>query len=163
MSSISLENNNIELKANENYIVIDPLYINDINDCGDKISNFEEIRKTCFPYTDTPFTSYKSNSTLFITDRIKKVKDNDLNAFSVDSGSIIFVKEDIFFDFIIYFDYNKLFDSTVELVNINYWKFISNKYDLGDVGLIVSVGINNFNEFDGSGTYKLDNSEVSGN
>ncbi|MDO5638147.1 MAG: hypothetical protein Q4G18_13005 [Myroides sp.] len=160
MKNISLHNNNIVLEKDSNYIVIDPLYITEINNniLVDKTADFNQVREKCFPYTDTPFTTFKSNLNTFSINRLKKSDDIDndnLKLFSIDSGSVIFIKENIFFDFITSFNYDELFESSVDLINKDYWNLISNKYKLNDLGIIVSTGINSAYEFDGSGTYKI--------
>lgn len=158
MKNVSLQNNDIILEEDSNYIVIDPLYIAEIKDnlfC--KNVDFKRIREDCFPYTDTPFTIFKSNLNTFSISRIKKSDnmDNNLELFSIDSGSVIFIEENIFFDFITYFNYDKLFDSSVDLINQDYWNLITNKYKLNNIGFIISMGVNSIYEFNGSGTYKI--------
>ena len=158
MKNISFQDNDIILEKDSNYIVIDPLYISEINNnVIVETSDFNQIRKDCFPYTATPFTTFKSNLNTFSINRIKRSDDidNNLNLFSIDSGSVIFIKENIFFDFITSFNYNELFESSVDLINQDYWNLITNEYKVNSVGIILSTGINSNYEFDGSGTYKI--------
>ena len=114
MKNISFQDNVIILEKGRNHIVIDPLYISEINNnVIVETIDLNQIRKDCFPYTDTPFTTFKSNLNSFSIDRIKRSDDidNNLNLFSVDSGSVIFIEENIFFEFIISFNYNELFET----------------------------------------------------
>lgn len=164
MKNISLNKEPIELAVNIKYIVIDALYINEIkleiaNLTNDNILN--EIKNTVFPYTDTPFAEYMSMENVFTVDKIKKVDYDQINLdnssmFSVDSGVIVFIKEQIFINFISKFDYEELVDSSTELLNVAYWGSIVNDFNISDTAVILSPGINSSIEFDGGGTYKIE-------
>lgn len=163
MKNISTDKEAIELAISNKYIIIDPLYVNDIKlDVQDlaKDNVFSEIRRVVFPYTDTPFAEYISKKEIFTLEEIEKVHydmiDNaDRSMFSTDSGVILFIKEDCFIDFISKFDYDELTDSSTELLNLDYWRSLSKNFDLSDCAIIVSPGIKSGVEFDGSGTYKV--------
>lgn len=121
---------------------------------------FNEIRHVIFPYTDTPFAEYICKKEIFTLEEIEKVRydmiDNaDSTMFSTDSGVILFIKEDCFIEFISKFDYDELTDSETELLNLDYWCSISDKFDVFDCAIIVSPGINSGVAFDGSGLYKV--------
>ncbi|MGK9126688.1 hypothetical protein M1D52_21920 [Olivibacter sp. SA151] len=164
MKNISLDKEPIELLPNIKYIVIDAMYINEIrleisNLINEDILN--AIRSNVFPYTDTPFAEYTPEERVFTLDKIKKVDYDQIdpkerNAFSTDSGAIVFVNERVFVDFTSKFDYNELVDSSTELLNVAYWGSIVNNFDLSDIAIIISPGINSGVEFDGSGTYKIE-------
>lgn len=163
MKNISTDKENIALAVNNKYIIIDPLYINDIKlDVEDlaKDNIFNEIRRVIFPYTDTPFAEYIPRKEIFTLEEIEKVhydmiNNADRTMFSTDSGVILFIKEDCFIDFISKFDYDELTDSSKELLNFDYWNYVSSNFDLVDCAIIVSPGINSGVAFDGSGLYKV--------
>jgi len=46
-------------------------------------------------------------------------------------------------------------DSPVGLLNLDYWSSIIDHFNLLDVAIIVSPGINTDSDFNGSGIYKL--------
>lgn len=163
MNNVSLNGEPIELSVTIKYIVIDALYINDIRSelghlKGDDI--FNEIRNNVFPYTDTPFAEYIPEEKVFRLDQIKKVDYdkidvNDIGVFSTDSGVVIFVNKGLFIDFVLKFDYDELVDSPTDLLNLDYWNSIIADFNLFDVAIIVSSGINTDSDFNGSGIYKL--------
>lgn len=158
MKNVSFQNNDIILEKDSNYIVIDPLYITEINNSViGKNADFDQIRRECFPYTNTPFTTFKSNLNTFAISRIKRSDDvdNNLDLFSIDSGCVIFIEENIFFDFITSFNYDELFESSIDLINQDYWNLITNEYKVNNLGIILSAGTNSIYEFNGSGTYKI--------
>lgn len=53
------------------------------------------------------------------------------------------------------FDYNELLGSADDLINFDYWSTIADQYDILDIGLLMSQGVNADTDFDGSGTYKV--------
>ncbi len=163
MQNISLNNESIELKCDIKYIIIDALYINDIkqqlfNLKRDNILN--EIRSVVFPYTDTPFAEYFSTKNIFILNQIKKVEYNEItpgdnSVLSTDTGVLIFINEKILTEFTKKYDYGELVNSSTDLLNINYWNSVVNNFNIFDLAIIISPGINTGVEFDGSGLYKI--------
>lgn len=68
----------------------------------------------------------------------------------------MFIKTSLFMDVVTGFDYYTLIDSTdLSILNINYWKAFTRNYKLTDLALIVSPGIGQGVDFDGSGLYKI--------
>lgn len=86
----------------------------------------EDIRTKVFPYTDFSFLEYSSNESHLKITQIKKVDYDQINEkdiiFSTDTSVLIIVNERIFVDFLTRFDYNKLVDSNIEIINLEYWK-----------------------------------------
>ena len=165
MSNISFLNKDcISIKENELYIVIDSLYLMEIKN---NISNLEQldnidllskIRKEIFPYTDLPFAEYHSNTSLFNIEKIKKIRYDDAlkthkKAFSTDTGLIVFLRINIFKEFILNFDYEILVDDPIEIINLEYWNNVTSNFNNTDVGLIYSIEEKNNIEFTGGGVY----------
>lgn len=163
MKNISLNGEPVELTVSSKYIVIDALYINDIrSELGhlNKEDIFDEIRKIVFPYTYNPFAEFVPEGKVFRIDQIKNVDFNkidvgDIGVFTTDSGVVIFVNKKLFLDFVLKFNYDELVDSPVDLLNLDYWNSIIDDFNLCDVAIIVSPGINTGVDFQGSGIYKL--------
>jgi len=163
MKNISLNGEPIELSVTIKYIVIDALYINEISAELAHLKRddiFDEIRNIVFPYTNTPFAEYIPEEKVFNLDQIKnvdhdKIDVNDIGVFTTDSGVVIFANKELFLDFASKFDYDELMDSSTDLLNLDYWNSIIDDFNLFDVALIVSPGINTSADFQGSGIYKL--------
>ena len=145
------------------YIVIDALYINEIRAELAHLKRddiFNEIRNIVFPYTYNPFAEFIPEEKVFRIDQIKnvdfdKIDVDDIGVFTTDSGVVIFVNKELFLDFVLKFDYDELVDSSTDLLNLDYWNSIINDFNLFDVAIIVSPGINTGTHFQGSGIYKL--------
>lgn len=162
MENISLNKEAVELKSGKKYIIIDALYINYIKE---EISNLniknltDEIRSKVFPYTDTPFAEYIPKENIFDIEHIRKIDYDQIkdikSVLSSDSGILVFISENLLVDFISKFDYEELVNSSTDLININYWKSITTDFNLSDVAIVVSSGIDTELEFDGGGTYKI--------
>ncbi len=163
MKNISLNGEPVELTVSSKYIVIDALYINDIrSELGhlNKDDIFDEIRKIVFPYTYNPFAEFVPEGKVFRIDQIKSVDFNkidvdDIGVFTIDSGVVIFVNKKLFLDFVLKFNYDELVDSPTDLLNLDYWNSMIADFNLFDVAIIVSPGINTGADFQGSGIYKL--------
>lgn len=164
MKNISFNKEPIQLKCGIKYIIIDAIYLKDIRK---EISNlniddiFNEIRNKVFPYTDTPFATYIPRKATFTLGQIKKIDydqiiDGDKSILSTDSGVLVFINEKILKDFVLKFDYDEFVNSEIELINIAYWNFIVDSYNLLDIAFVVSPGINSGVDFDGSGSYKIE-------
>ncbi|MEN5231571.1 hypothetical protein [Sphingobacterium faecium] len=80
---------------------------------------------------------------------------NDIGVFTTDSGVVIFVNKELFLDFVLKFDYDELLDSSTDLLNLDYWNSVIDNFNLFDVAIIVSPGINTGADYQGSGIYKL--------
>jgi len=157
-------NSDQEIKINlgETYFVIDPLYVSDIKV---KLSNSDcpnldaDIRKV-FPYTKIPFSKYYAREAVVRINQVKKLDYSEKfggnpSVFCIDSGSFILINESIFWEFIKDFDYDDLYNGS-EIIDFSYWKDLSLKYGEGNIGLIIAPGINSGFEFDGDGTYTID-------
>lgn len=161
MNNVSLNGESVKLTVGDEYIVIDALYISDIqqelNDLN-KEDLYNEIRNKIFKYTDTPFAVYKATSEDFYLAKMKKIDVDEVEAtdvLSTDSAVIIFLNKRIFLDFVVKFDYYELTNDTIGVLNIEYWNSITNTYPFTDIAIIVSPGINSGTEFDGSGTFRI--------
>ncbi|MEN5086129.1 hypothetical protein ABE426_06635 [Sphingobacterium faecium] len=163
MKNISLNGEPIELSVTIKYIVIDALYINEIRTELAHLKRddiFDEIRNIVFPYTYNPFAEFVPEGKVFRIDQIKnvdhdKIDVNDIGVFTTDSGVVIFVNKKLFVDFASKFDYDELMDSPTDSLNLDYWNSIIDDFNLFDIALIVSTGINTGTDFQGSGIYKL--------
>jgi len=163
MENISLNKKPIQLISGVKYIVIDALYIEDIKKEIPALNSdniLVEIRKKIFPYTDTPFAEYVPLKSTFTLNQIKKVgyniiKPGDYSALSTDSSVLIFANEEIFLDFVSKFEYHELVNSSVQLLNTNYWYSITAHYSMCDTAIIVAPDVNADVDFDGSGTYRI--------
>lgn len=162
-----LNNGFIYLKNNEAYIIIDALYITEI---GDRISLLEDlemgklldkIRNTVFPYTDFPFAEYHSAEGEFNVEYIKKttyekaLDDNSKNIFVSDTGMILCLRIDVLKNFAKNFNYETLVDSSIEILNLEYWNSIVEKFDIEDVALIYSVENDSDSAINGGGVFKI--------
>lgn len=164
MKNFSSNKESIDLLCGIKYIIIDALYLNDIKQELSNLKNesiFDEIRSKVFPYTDTPFAEYIPLKDTFTLNQIKKVDydqvvDGDKTVLSVDSGVLIFISEKAFVDFVSKYDYGELVNSEIDLLNIDYWYSIINSYNLFDIAVVVSPGIDSGVDFDGSGLYKIE-------
>lgn len=160
MKNISINNENLQLNIGKTYIVIDALYLSEIkSEYKRTFQSLKQIRENIFPYTDTPFAEYIAKDPLFTLSKISKIDyaeviEGDKLVFSTDTGLIIFVNENILWDFVNDFDYEKLVNSEIELLNYSYWEQIISSYDYRDIAIMISFQENK-NEFDGSGTYKI--------
>ena len=163
MENISLNNEPLRLRTGTTYIIIDALYLNDIKEYIENIgtnSIITKIKSIVFQYTDTPFAIYPAKESLFDISKIKKVNYSkvdvkDLYFFSTDTALMVFINEALLLQFAESFDYNELLDSADDLINFDYWSTIADQYDILDIGLLMSQGVNADTDFDGSGTYKV--------
>jgi hypothetical protein len=166
MSNISCINNDCILLDKESlYVVIDSLYlmeikkyIYDFNDL-DGQELITRITNEVFPYTDLPFVLFRPCDSNFSINRIEKVNYSDelvnsKNAFSGDTGLIIFLNFNILKEFIEKFDYDLLVNHPIEDFDIEYWNTIVEDFNLEDIALVCSSITNDTQVFDG-GTYKI--------
>lgn len=165
MFNISLDKENIILKEGQEYFIIDSLYLNIVKAKkelvnSDTIDSDMRIKIFSFPYTQSPFVIYKAEENTFNINKIKKANINDPteNCFSTDTGTIILIRKSIFFKVLDKFDYNKLlnYDSNIDIIDYKYWENMVEDLNFYDIGLILSPGINQGVEFEGSGDYKID-------
>ena len=161
MKNISLNKEDLKLNVDAEYIVIDALYVNNIKEKMTflDIDNFlDDVKSKVFPYNPTPFTKFKADAPLFKISRIRNNDNNSLSTspmFSTDTGLILFIKKELFINLINEFNYLDLVDSQIDIINFTYWDALTNKYNLSDVGLILSPGIDSGVDFEGSGTYVI--------
>lgn len=160
MSNISADNQSISLKAQEKYIVIDPLYLDEIKenlDLLDKENLLKEIRQKVFEYTENPFIEYIPLSESFNLNLVSRASDsftsNTKDVVCTDTGMLIFINENIFLSFISRFSYGELTDSLIDIINQVYWTELISLYEPYSVGLIIAPGTGF--EFDGSGLFKI--------
>ncbi len=163
MRNISLRGENILLHPNQNYIVIDALYLDSIRDGIDKIdlkNLITELREKVFPYTTTPFAEYTFIEKIFRYRYIRKFDyrkypKHDRSVFSTDTSLLAFVNKKILNDFVPLFDFGELVDTGIEYINFPFWDSIITKFDFQDIGLISGQGINLGLEFESSGVYQI--------
>lgn len=164
MLNISLNKEIITLKEGEEYFIIDSLYLNIVK-AKIELVNPDTIETDIrhkifkFPYTQSPFVIYKAEKSTFNIIKIIKANINDPveNYFSTDTGMILFIRKNIFLNVLNKFDYNKLlnYNSNTNIIDVEYWGNMLEDLNFYDVGLVLSPGINNGVEFDGSGDYKI--------
>jgi hypothetical protein len=160
MKNVSTNNESLELSINNQYYIIDALYITDIKNEFLKANTLpKDIRSVVFPFTDTPFALYKPNNSTFSIKQIIKVEYDeviveDLTFFSTDTGLIVFIREDLLIDFLKEFNYDDLVESDNELINEKYWEELISNFEPTDIGLVLSDA-DSESDFDGSGTYKI--------
>lgn len=153
----------VKLIANETYIVIDALYLNEIKEHRSLLvsdSWKDNVRTIAFPYVDNPFAIYKSKREQFVIAQIKEVKFDpelayDPSVFSSDTGIILFLAEKHLSEFVQNYDYETLTDSLIDLLNLNYWKNLILNYPAGEVAIVFSQGIDTLSDLNGSGIYQI--------
>ncbi len=165
MKHISLQGEDIALDINKTYVVIDALYLDDIKHEIDSlnITNLlDEIREKVFPFTDIPFAMIMmKEANLFPIQNIYQIdydsiSDSDRRAcLASDTGLLVFIDENLIYEFTKNFSYDDLVDSTVHPVDIDYWNDITSSFDQSKLGLVLAPGIDSGYEFEGSGTYKI--------
>ncbi|UGU18132.1 hypothetical protein LS482_09655 [Sinomicrobium kalidii] len=163
MNNISTKGENISLKINEIYFVIDALYLDEIKEKIDKlqIDNLEQdIKEIVFPYTDTPFGKFITFENLFEIIRIKKAsydeyRDFNENYFSTDTGLLVIIRKSILIEFAREFNYDDLLDTNMDDINLTYWHEVTRSFEKQDIALILAPGIESDFEFKGSGFYKI--------
>lgn len=166
MSNISCDNNDyILLDKDLLYFVIDSLYLMEIKNYKNDLIHLEgqelisKITNEIFPYTDLPFVLFRTIDSNFSINRIVKVNYSDViinnkNAFSVDTGLIIFLNFKILKEFIQKFDFDLLVNHPIDDFDIKYWNSIVADFKLEDVALVCSSIDNKTIVIDG-GTYRI--------
>lgn len=160
MINISTNSEQLELNKGKMYIVIDALYLNEIKvKLHEAFDSWKQVRQKVFPYTDTPFAEYVPLDSIFTLPQIIKlnyqdVVQKDLSVFSTDTGLILFVSKDVFWDVIKEYSYDDLVNSELELLNFQYWTELTSRYNYRDIALLTSFEESKY-DFDGSGTYKI--------
>ena len=154
------------LKAGVSYFIMDALYLNDIRKIKEIEDNelFEgKLYKEIFPHSENIFTKLIPTEDLNFKlayihsfDSDEQGADNS-NVFVSDTGLLIFINRDIMRSFLAHYDYETLTDGDgVEgPINNKYWFNIIRNYNAGDIHLLLSPGIGNGYDFDGSGKYKI--------
>ena len=163
MNNVSDNGQDLLLRPNNIYYIIDALYLDkikeNINDL--KLEQLDtEIREKIFPYTYAPFAKVSFSQEHFRVRDIKKVDYDDLSTedtscFFSDTGLIILIDESLLITFIKEYDYEELVDSIVETLNYGYWEKITSSFDSKKTGLILSPGVNSGYVFEGNGLYKI--------
>jgi len=162
MLNISLNKEPIYLKSGQLYIVIDSLYVDAVRKHLPELDDskiFVEILSKVFIYNDIPFCKFQADCYEFDIRRIKKIyydeiSKNDTTAFENDSPILMFINEAIFISVTKSFDYFKfLCNEEDEGIDLKYWAKFVEPFDPEDIGAIVSPGINEGADFEGSGTH----------
>ena len=101
--NISRTGEDITLRSNEYYILIDGLYLNEIKKFDLDTDNYEkEIRQNILPFTQCPFAKIilpGEKLIKFRVDYITSAGNEETNeCFSSDTGLLIFISEKIFFE-----------------------------------------------------------------
>lgn len=164
-NNLSNSGETIELEINEVYIVIDPLYVENIRRGITFVNSediFVDIRKRIFPYTDTPFAEFIPSESDFKIENIKWVDcqnsvKNENSICSVDSGFLIFINKKFFADFTMVFDWGRLIIDEISYLSSVYWESISNRYPTKSIALVSAPGIDSGYDFVGSGLYRIEN------
>lgn len=156
--NISLHREHLKLDVGKTYLVIDSLYVNDIRDAffNKYIEEYDynEIRRIVFPYVATPFTFYNSGTPIFDVQQIEPATQslNTGRCFSVDSGLLIFINTEIFFNLLPLFDFEELVETNNGLINISYWKKLTSNFKEIDLALVLASSDMTFS---GSGVYHI--------
>lgn len=164
MINISRIGESLQLNEENQYIIIDALYLNEIQDKIenlDKDNLLEDIRNKVFgfPFTDTPFAELGSNrgelliGSIKVIDNEKSIIENKNRCFSTDTGLLIVIWTKIIEEFLSNYDYEQLVDSDTSPINREYWEKISGKFNSKDLALILTPGMDSGFEFEGSGIY----------
>lgn len=161
--NVSIDGESIQLCVDTEYIVIDPLNLNDIKEemyIFDMENPYKVIKERVFPYTSAPFAEYKPNLSAFSVDKIKYADPEEderynKNSFACDSGFAIFCNRDLLQKFIVLFDYDELVESEKEVISHQYWLEITSRFSYSDFALINAPGLHSGYEFVGSGTYTI--------
>ncbi|MEM7110682.1 MAG: hypothetical protein AAF519_20805 [Bacteroidota bacterium] len=166
MLNVSTKGEELILKANEIYIVIESLYINDIKreinnlDKENLLSNIKD-KVFPFPYTDIPFAMFSTHSESFPISSIIKINYDVIiesekeRCFSTDTGLIVILIPSILEKFVEYYDYEDLVDSMTSPINLDYWSKITSDIAQDEIGLVLAPGIDSGFDFEGSGVYKI--------
>jgi hypothetical protein len=163
MTNLSQNKETVTLNLAKKYIAIDGLYVNHIRNGMASLegnTTLPRVREIIFPYTETPFAEFWPKKKSFNIDDIKAIPSDSvegvvMDVFSTDTGLILLINETIFFEVISVFDYNVVVDTDQGLVNSEYWESIQSKFQFGDLALIVSPGMDEGVDFEGSGTYRI--------
>ena len=169
MRNISLNGEDLTLGIGKGYIVIDVLYLEDLN--GAIITDYENLLNNpdvekVFPYIGhlNAYLKFDNDKDEYMNIHITSIKkstfENNLFArsksFPTDTGLIMCIHEKVFEDILKIFSYDKLLDSLTEIINLEYWDELVNSYPRFDLGLISAPGIDSGFDFDGSGFYAFD-------
>jgi hypothetical protein len=166
MVNMSLHGEDISIEVGKSYYVIDALYLQNIKEELPNISTSHdieaEIKSKIFPYTEAPFAIiFFSNSGDLLArikiSQIKKGDEENINAgsFSTDTGLIIMIERSIFLEFINLYDYNKLVEGDIELLNKDYWEQLQKNFGAHQCGVILAPRTRSEFDFDGSGLYEI--------
>lgn len=163
MNNISFNGETIDLISNKTYYFIDPMYLSKIRSRMSEMRNDDIDRfmiEEVFPYAEYPFCKISIHSNYLDITQIKYVDEDDDelveedNLVITDSGILLICEESYIIDVIKEFDFDELLDSSVELVNRDYFSNFSSqdKY----LGLVIAPGMDSGFEFVGSGLYRID-------
>jgi hypothetical protein len=161
MLNISFNGENVFLKEEVAYYLIDALYVMDIKEkvINPSIDDLEDELRKVFPYTRTPFGKYLAETIDFSISRIKKVgyDEPQINAtqFSCDTGLLLIIAANLLVEFSAKFDYYELVDSTHDIINKSFWKDLTQNYNFSDVALVLAPGAYSGFDFEGSGQYAI--------
>lgn len=160
MANISLHGEDILIDAGKPYYVIDALYLEKVKEelsslATDNIE--EEIKSKVLPYTEAPFAVISSNVPSIKVSQIEKGDDENIGNtnFSTDTGLILFIEKSIFLDFLKLFDYDKLIEGNIEILNKSYWEELQKQFGERQCAAILAPGIKGGLDFDGSGLYEI--------
>ncbi|GAA3915741.1 hypothetical protein GO495_19120 [Chitinophaga oryziterrae] len=164
MNNLSKSGEDINLKTGKHFVIIDVLYVEDIRkEMGNlDLSNlYKEIKDKIFPFAYAPFSRFLNKKPIFPISAIKDGrdeigvnKDNPL-FFSSDTGTLIFIAEDYFTDFISICDYDEIIEAVIPPYKRSFWDSITSRYPAGDIALVASPGLNSGYELVGGGAYKI--------
>ncbi|AFD06142.1 hypothetical protein [Solitalea canadensis] len=161
MENISENGSSLILDAQKSYYVIDALYLSNINEQISSLNLLDldnEIRMKVFPFTDSPYMKFKPLrnvlSVIEIRQNNETIKEKK-ECFDVDSGMIMLIDDKIFIEIVTKFNFGDLVDSQTSLINMVFWKGLTKQFELNQIGIILSPGVDSGYEFVGSGEYKI--------
>lgn len=153
------------IQVNEEYTVIDALYLTEIIDNFHLLSedNFEnDIRNLVFPFNDYPFATFNSTKEIFELSQIKKIDYKEAenfksSCFSTDTGLLLIIRKEVFFQFCKMQDYNfdALVDSEDYIINLDFWNNITKTFKKTDILLFIAESSDSNYDFKGSGIYMV--------
>lgn len=152
----SINGESINLKLQENYVIMDALYADDLRLFLTDYENnpsYDFIRKECFPYTPNPFGVCEIKKNQLELKNIVKAEDIHCCVFDTDTSLILFINKRIFFEVVKEINYECLTDSFTETINFDEWNRLHELFPNNDIALICSPGLDYV--FGGSGSYSV--------
>ncbi len=167
-ANVSFGKDPIDVKVDQEYLVIDALYLKEIQAKGIETNgdNFLKIIKEqvfVYPYSEFCFAVTSFSRPTFEVRQIKKYAENETNhkidkerIFCSDTGLLLIINLDIAVSLISKINYDELVNGDWDTdINIHYWRTVAAPFEYSDLALILSPGINSGVDFVGGGLYYI--------